>query len=63
MFATKVSSLIRNHTLFSVPLLRYWNIIENLDKIIFAIIILECWFKFNLVELLCQGESDSLIET
>jgi len=35
----------------------------KMDKITFEIVILGCWFKFNLVELLCQGESDSLIET
>jgi len=56
MFAIKVSSLIKNWAIS-----RFHNF--EMEKWAIAIEHFEFQFKFNLLELLSQGESDSLIKT
>ena len=56
MFAKKVSSLIKNWVA-----LRFYNFIVKV--LYFAIYNIAFQFEFNLLELLSQGESDSLIKT
>lgn len=56
MFAIKVSSLIKNWVQLVVFTIGW-------KKRHFAICLFVFQFKFNLLELLSQGESDSLIKT